>query len=219
MNGAHDMGGMQGFGPINPEPEATEPVFHAEWERPVFALTLACGMLGKWNIDMSRHARERQLPADYLRNSYYETWFAGLNTLLLDAGLATRQELETGQMVDPASDIQAPDRDQAVKILEKGGPTLMDTPIAQDYQVGDRVRVVNAHPAGHTRMPRYVRGRVGVIDHYNGVHVFADANAQGRREGEPQYNVRFSARELWGDDAPAADGVYLDLWQPYLEPA
>ncbi len=217
MNGAHDMGGMQGFGPINPEPETTEPLFHAEWERPVFALTLACGMLGKWNIDMSRHARERQLPADYLANSYYKTWFAGLNTLLLDAGLATRQELETGLMSDPVSDIDAPDRDQAAKILIKGGPTLMDTPIAPDFQVGDHVRVINSHPEGHTRMPRYVRGRVGVIDHYNGVHVFADANALGQRVGEPQYSVRFSARELWGNDAAAADGVYLDLWQPYLE--
>ena len=219
MNGAHDMGGMQGFGPINPETEASEPLFHAEWERPVFALTLACGMLGKWNIDISRHARERQAPADYLRHSYYETWLAGLQTLLVEAHLTTPQELETGHISSPATGIQAPGPQQAIEILAKGGPTIMDVPMTPRYKIGDRVRVINAHPAGHTRMPRYVRGRVGTIDHFNGIHVFADASALGHREGQPQYSVRFSAQELWGGDAPAADGVYLDLWEPYLEPA
>ncbi len=217
MNGAHDMGGMQGFGAINAEPELSEPLFHADWERPVFALALATGMLGKWNIDISRYARERQAPADYLANSYYETWLAGLETLLVEANLVTEKELQSGQMSSPVTDIRAPNPEQAAKILAKGGPTLMDVPMTPRFKVGDTVRVINAHPTGHTRAPRYVRGRIGTIDYYNGVHVFADASAEGRREGQPQYNVRFSARELWGDDAPATDGVYLDLWEPYLE--
>ncbi len=217
MNGAHDMGGMQGFGPINPEPERSEPVFHADWERPVFALTLATGMLGKWNIDMSRHARERQRPADYLANSYYQTWLAGLETLLIEADLVTPEELETGKMALPANDIHAPNPEQAAKILAKGGPTLMESTITPRFQIGDKVRVINAHPTGHTRMPRYARGRVGTVDHYNGVHVFADLSALGRREGQPQYSVRFEARELWGNDATAKGGVYMDLWEPYLE--
>ncbi len=217
MNGAHDMGGMHGFGPIKAEPEATEPLFHADWERPVLALTLATGMLGKWNIDMSRHARERQLPADYLANSYYETWFAGLQTLLLDAGLISDEELASGKMSSPNADIEAPGPKRAAEILARGGPTLMDIPMSPQFQVGDHVRIINAHPTGHTRVPRYIRGRVGVIDHYNGVHVFADASALGQRQGQPQYNVRFEAQELWGDKARAGDRVHLDLWQPYLQ--
>jgi len=219
MNGAHDMGGMHGFGPINAEPEDTEPLFHADWERPVFALTLACGMLGKWNIDISRHARERQTPTNYLNNSYYETWLVGIQTLLVESGLVTASELASGKMSSTAGDIHAPDRAQTAKILAAGGPTNMDLDITPAYQVGDRVRVINTHPTGHTRIPRYARGRVGTIDHYNGVHVFADASALGRREGQPQYNVRFSADELWGGTARATDSVFIDLWQPYLEPA
>ena len=91
MNGAHDLGGMDGFGPIDPEPN--EPVFHGEWERRVFAMTVAMGFTGAWNIDMSRHARERMDPAEYLRASYYEKWLHGLETLLVEKGLLTRAEL------------------------------------------------------------------------------------------------------------------------------
>jgi len=92
MNGAHDLGGMDGFGPI--APERNEPVFHDEWERRAFALTLAMGYYGLWNIDMSRYARERMDPAAYLRSSYYEHWLHGLETLLVEQGLITREELD-----------------------------------------------------------------------------------------------------------------------------
>ena len=101
MNGAHDIGGMHGLGPINPEPEAEEPVFHAEWEKRVFGMTMAAGFLGKWSIDMQRHALERQHPADYLRHTYYENWLAGLETLLVEVGLVTPEELATGQAAGP----------------------------------------------------------------------------------------------------------------------
>ena len=92
MNGAHDMGGMHGFGPINPEPD--EPVFHHEWERRAFAITVAAGFLGKWNLDMSRYARERMEPAEYLSTSYYEHWIHGLELLLVEKGLLTREEIK-----------------------------------------------------------------------------------------------------------------------------
>ncbi len=92
MNGAHDLGGMHGFGPINPEPN--EPVFHHEWEKRAFAITLACGFLGKWNLDMSRFARETMEPAEYLATSYYEHWLHGLETLLVETGLLTKEEIE-----------------------------------------------------------------------------------------------------------------------------
>ena len=91
MNGGHDLGGMHGLGPIDPEPEQGEPVFHGEWERRVFALTLAAGFLRHWNLDESRHARERQHPADYMRNSYYENWFNGLIALLIDDDMADEE--------------------------------------------------------------------------------------------------------------------------------
>lgn len=216
MNGAHDMGGMHGFGPINAEPERDEPVFHADWESRVLALTLACGMLGRWNIDISRHARERQDPAQYLANSYYETWTEGLETLLLESGLVSREELDSGHAASLAKPI-AVDENRARAILASGGPTLMDSPIEPRFAVGDRVRVVNDHPRGHTRAPRYVRGRVGTVELYHGVHVFADASALGERRGEPLYAVRFEARELWGRDGGEGDTVLADLWQPYLE--
>src|SRR5262245_30623868 len=97
MNGGHDIGGMHGFGPINPEPEADESVFHAEWEKRVFGLRLAAGALGKFNIDMGRYARERQHPAEYLRHTYFENWLAGLEKLLVETGLVTAEELVTGK--------------------------------------------------------------------------------------------------------------------------
>ena len=91
MNGAHDMGGMDGFGPV--EREADEPIFHDEWERRAFALTVAMGFYGRWNIDASRHARENREPLGYLRDSYYERWLYGLETLLEQNGLVTREEI------------------------------------------------------------------------------------------------------------------------------
>ena len=93
MQGGHDLGGKQGLGPIDPEPETEEPVFHSEWERRVFGLTLATGMLGKWNIDQSRFAREQQHPIDYLKNSYYENWYEGICKLLLENELISEEEL------------------------------------------------------------------------------------------------------------------------------
>lgn len=221
MNGAHDLGGIHGFGPINPEPEQEEPVFHQDWEKRVLAITLACGMHGKWSIDMSRFARERQSPAQYLKNSYYETWTEGLETLLVEHGLITPEELENGS-AEGLSDLKAISAGKVPGILAAGGPTLMDVPMEPLFEVGDKVRVKNNHPAGHTRAPRYVRGREGTVIAYHGVHVFADANSLrpedgGERRGEPLYGVCFEAGELWGEDGSWRGSVSVDLWQPYLE--
>ncbi|MBT4933813.1 MAG: nitrile hydratase subunit beta [Rhodospirillaceae bacterium] len=221
MNGPHDMGGVAGFGPINAEPEREEPLFHADWEKRAWVITLACGMLGRWTLDMSRHARERQEPERYLANSYFETWMAGLETLLLESGLITAGELKSGKSLDIPAPV-AVDAGRAWEILATGGPTLMDEPIEPRFKVGQQVLAKDNQPQGHTRAPRYVRGHVGCVEAYRGVHVFADANALrpedgGGRRGEPLYTVRFAARELWGQDASAHDSVLVDLWQPYLE--
>ncbi|NIV75239.1 MAG: nitrile hydratase subunit beta [Gammaproteobacteria bacterium] len=221
MNGAHDLGGMHGFGPIDPESESEEPVFHAEWERRVFALTLAAGFLGKWSLDQTRHARERQHPADYLRHSYYENWLAGLETLLVESALVSEQELHRGRAtrrLGEADGIRVLEARQVQRALARGGPTTMDIPLEPKYRVGDGVRVRNINPAGHTRAPRYIRGKTGVVAADHGVHVFADKNAHGVREGQRLYGVRFSARELWGPEASARDAVYVDLWDAHLEP-
>jgi nitrile hydratase beta subunit len=222
MNGAHDLGGMHGFGPIAPEPETQEPVFHADWERRIFGLNLAAGFLGKWNIDVSRFARERQHPVEYLRHTYYENWLAGLETLLLDAGLVTAEELRTGRAAGPADDAvrqRVLKAEQVAETLARGGPVSLPTDTRPRFGPGDRVRAVNRHPLGHTREPRYVRGRLGTIHAHHGFHVFPDRNAQGAKEGRHLYSVRFEAAELWGEDAAGRSAVYVDLWEDYLEPA
>ena len=222
MNGAHDLGGMHGFGPISPEPEAEEPVFHAAWEKRVFGLNLAAGALGKWNIDISRYARERQHPVEYLRHSYYENWLAGLEKLLVENGLVTAEELATGRAVGLADEdtrkrlLKA---ENVAKVLALGSPVAMQIDTPPRFQPGARVRTINRHPTGHTREPRYVRGRVGVIDAHHGAHVFPDRSAEGVKEGRHLYSVRFEASELWGENAGGRSAVYVDLWEDYLEPA
>lgn len=221
MNTAHDLGGMHGFGPINPEPEEEEPVFHAKWEKRVFGLTLAVATLRKWNIDMVRHATERQHPIDYLRHSYYENWLAGLEKLLVETGLVAAEELVTGKATGPADDAtlqRSLKAEHVPKFLAESAPVTMEIDTEPRFKPGDMVRAINRHPLGHTREPRYVRGRVGVIHEYHGAHVFPDRNAQGSREGRHLYSVRFEGSSLWGENANKGSAVYLDLWEDYLEP-
>ncbi|TCT13236.1 nitrile hydratase [Tepidamorphus gemmatus] len=219
MNGVHDLGGFQNFGPVQPEPD--EPVFHADWERRAFALTLAMATPGGWNIDMSRHARESLPPAQYLSSSYYEIWLAGMERLMMARGLVTREEIETGRaLVPPVAIPQVLTADMVETVLARGGPADRAPAGPARFAPGDAVRARNLHPAGHTRLPRYARGRTGTVARVQGCHVFPDSNAHGRGEA-PQwlYSVRFAARELWGEAAAAGDSVHIDLWESYLEPA
>jgi nitrile hydratase beta subunit len=219
MDGAQDMGGVEGFGPVQPEPN--EPVFHAEWERRAFALTLAMGMPGGWNIDMSRFAREDRPHQDYLGKSYYQIWLAGLERLMLERGLVSTEEIESGRGLVPARPVKKILTAEGVAgMLHRGGPTERDATAPALFKVGDRVRARTINPVGHTRLPRYVRGRVGTVELLHGVHVFPDSNAHGGGEA-PQwlYTVSFEGRELW-DDAPDPDlKVSVDAWEAYLEPA
>jgi nitrile hydratase len=222
MNGAHDLGGMHGFGPVNPEPETEEPVFHAGWEKRVFGLNLAAGFLGRWNIDQSRHARERQHPVDYLRHTYYENWLAGLEKLLVEANLVSPEELATGKAAGSADEAirqRVLKAEDVAEAIARGGPVVMPLNTPPRFKPGESVRAVNRHPAGHTRQPRYVRGRVGVIHEHHGAHVFPDRNAEGSKEGVHLYSVRFTAEALWGRSAAGRNAVYADMWEHYLEPA
>jgi nitrile hydratase len=218
MNGAQDMGGMMGFGPVAPEKD--EPVFHAEWEKRAFALTLAMAAPGGWNIDQSRAARESLHPAQYLAKSYYDIWLAGLEKLMAERGLVTPDEVAAGKSLHapkPVPRVLAPEN--VASTLLKGGPSGRPPAAPQRFQAGQRVRARNMHPAGHTRLPRYVRGRVGSITHVHGAHVLPDSNAAGFGES-PQwlYTVRFTARELWGEAADPTGSVSVDAWESYLEP-
>jgi nitrile hydratase subunit beta len=219
MNGAQDMGGVQGFGQVQPEPN--EPVFHAEWEKRAFALTLAMGMPGGWNIDMSRFARENRNPAGYLTMSYYQIWFAGLEALLKERALVADDEIAAGHSLHPPKAVKRVlSPDDVLKVLHRGGPTERDTNTKAAFKPGDKVRAKTINPPTHTRLPRYVRGHGGVIERVIGCHVFPDSNAQGAGEN-PQwlYTVRFDGSELWGDGADPSVRVSVDAWEPYLEPA
>lgn len=218
MNGVHDLGGMHGFGPV--EIENNEPVFHSEWEKRAFALTLACGFLGRWNIDMGRYAREQMPPAEYLATSYYEHWFFGLEKLLVEQGLISAQELVTGRAAGRVVEPRAVAAAEVATRLRNRRHARVDAEVTAKFRVGDSVVARNLNPAGHTRLPRYARGRRGVIARDHGVFVFADTHAMNR-DKKPQhcYSVRFTARELWGADASVRDSVYLDLWDDHLDPA
>jgi nitrile hydratase len=219
MNGIHDMGGMHGLGAI--EREENEPVFHARWEGRMFGISEAMTFPPGATIDRGRFLIEIMPPAAYLAQSYYERWYFACAAALLEGGMVTIEELRSGRAAPGSAR-----RDDALRATEvaranaKRGIYERATAAAPRFAVGQSVRTRNIHPAGHTRLPRYARGKVGVIHHYCGAHVFPDTNAHGLGESpHPLYSVAFAARELWGDDAPARDKVFLDLWERYLEPA
>jgi nitrile hydratase subunit beta len=219
MNGVHDMGGMDGFGKV--EPEANEPVFHAPWEGRVIAMMRAMGAAGAWNLDMFRDAREHQPAAFYLTASYYKSWAKSIEMLMVSRGLATPDEIAAGRSLQPA------------KPLKHAALSAKDTPIVIKrgsygraaaapalFKVGDPVRMKNIHPTTHTRLPRYARGRLGVIELVHGSQVFPDSSGLGAGD-DPQwlYTVAFDGRELWGADTDPALKVSIDAFEPYLEPA
>ena len=219
MDGAHDMGGVKWSGPVQPEPD--DPAFHAEWERRAFAITLAMGMPGGWNIDMSRFARENRPPEDYLSKSYYQIWLAGLERLLLERNLIASDEIEAGKRLHPAKPVaKTLTPDDVARVLHRGGPTERDATAPARFAAGDRVRARTIHPPTHTRLPRYVRGHVGIVERVLGCHVFPDSNATGAGEN-PQwlYTVTFDGAELWGEASDPTLKVSVDAWEPYLEAA
>jgi nitrile hydratase len=219
MDGIHDLGGMDGFGSVEPEPD--EPVFHQSWEGRVFAMSMAMAASGAWNIDMGRFGIERLAPAVYISSSYYDKWRRRTELLLVERWLATEDEIASGQSDGPGQELKNGTftADRVDRVLKRGSFTrAVDT--EPRFQPGDRVRTRNMHPRSHTRLPRYVRDHVGVVERLHGANVFPDSVVRGEGEN-PQwlYTVRFDCRELWGDDAEPGTNVSVDAFEPYLEPA
>lgn len=224
MDGVHDLGGMQGFGPV--EREANEPVFHAAWEAAVLAMMRAGGARGLFNIDEFRHGIERMAPADYLRASYYEKWLDGVSRLLVEKGVVGAQELAVRRAFFEAQP-GAPATAALSGPLPPRPPSnpgwlqdaIRESGATPRFAPGDPVRTREMHPHGHTRLPRYARGKRGVVHRCHGIHVFPDTNAHGLGEQpQPLYSVRFDARELWGESAEPNQAVHIDLWESYLLP-
>jgi nitrile hydratase beta subunit len=216
MNGAQDMGGQMGFGPIEVEPD--EPPFHADWEGRIFGLTMAMGAARAWNTDMGRAARESLPPAEYLSSSYFQIWFRGLQKLLVHSGLVTQDELDAGRSLAPGrpgTAVLKPENVQRVVSTNVSNERPVATPAL--FAVGDRVVTRNMNPLGHTRLPRYARAKHGIVERMHGAQVFADANATGREDPQWLYTVSFTGVELWGDDADPSLVVSIDAWESYLE--
>jgi nitrile hydratase subunit beta len=219
MNGAQDLGGAHGFGPVVTEPD--EPVFHAAWERRVFAMALAMGFTGAWNLDGSRAARESLPPAEYLASSYYAIWLKALEKQLVATGLATPAEMAEGKAAGPAKPVaRVLVREGLEERFEAGFPSSRAADAPARFAVGDTVLARNFHPTGHTRLPRYVRGKRGRVVRVDGSFVYPDTNAYGSGEHPTWlYTVAFTAQDLWGESGDPGGVVTVAAFEPYLEPA
>ena len=216
MNGVHDMGGMQCFGPVVPERD--EPVFHSAWEARALALNRAMGYARLWNIDMSRAAIENLDPEVYLTRSYYEKWLLRLEALLLERGLVEADEIAAGHARVPGPPLPRKlDAANVAAALTRGSFGRPPQTPAR-FKAGERVRTRYINPITHTRLPRYARGHVGTIECVRGCHVFPDAVAIGQGEN-PQwlYTLLFEGRELWGEGADPNLKVSIEAFEPYLE--
>lgn len=218
MDGVHDMGGMDGFGKV--EAERGEPVFHAPWEGRVLAMSRSMGYAGVYSADHSRFAQERLPPTTYLGTSYYQRWQLGMEKYLLERGYVTAEELATGHALHPGKPLK---RKLTLDVVSAGlaRPSFHRQQQApQRFKPGDRVRTRNLHPVTHTRLPRYARDKLGVIESCRGCQVYPDSFAADRG-GDPQwlYTVVFIGQELWGPDADPTITITIDAFEPYLDPA
>ena len=216
MNGVHDMGGMHGFGKVVVEPD--EPPFHADWEGRVLGLQRALLYTRAWNIDVFRHSQELVPAQTYLSISYYHRWLLGLTRSALEYGLVAPDELEAGHALHPAKAVERTMTPTDVTLGFLRAPFGRDPQADARFKPGDRVRTRNLHPSGHTRLPRYARGKQGGVHAIRGSHVYPDAKAAGKGD-DPQclYTVAFGGRELWGDQADPTLEVTIDAFEPYLE--
>ncbi len=213
-NSIHDMGGMHGFGKV--EPEIDEPVFHEPWESRVYAMNRAMGPLRLWTIDMGRASQETLLPALYVSATYYQRWLLGLERRVLEHNLAGADELEAGRSLranDKPNRIFTP---KDANHLTRGN-FERDALAPPRFKAGDGVRTLNINPVTHTRLPRYARGKVGEVEAIRGCHVYPDSVSTGAGE-DPQwlYTVVFPGQVLWGEDSDPSVNVSIEAFEPYL---
>jgi nitrile hydratase len=218
MDGVHDLGGFDGFGPV--DAHGPEPVFADEWEGRLLAIVRSMGYAGAWQLDHLRSAVEQLPPVVYLASAYYERWLLAIEHLVVTRGLASRTELTAGQVFGPGPELS---RRLTVEVangrLARG--SFFGTGTAEPrFAIGQQVRTQNLHPRGHIRLPGYARDKVGTVERCHGCHTFPDAVAADRGD-DPQwlYTVAFDAAELWGPDAEADATVSFEAYEPYLEPA
>ena len=217
MDSIHDMGGMHGFGKVEPEPD--ERVFHEAWEGHALALNRAMGYTGVYTIDAARASIEAMPPDVYLTSSYYKKWAMGLERRVIGLGLAAPDELAAGHALRPGKPLPRKLTAADVPNSLSRGSYARPAQAPARFKAGDRVRTKIIPPDTHTRLPRYARGRVGVIEALRGCHVYPDTVAIGQGEN-PQwlYTVLFEGRELWGDGAEPTLKVSIEAFEPYLEP-
>lgn len=215
MDGIHDLGGRQGFGPIDVD-EPEEP-FHHDWEGRAWAVVRGCRM-PDWTIDWWRHVRELIDPVDYLTRPYFDSWIQTHAAALVDSGVITIDEIKSGRSATPPIAGARPQRAEEVRPAHARAARF-DRRInaAPRFQPGDVVRTRSHGAVGHCRLPRYAQGRSGRIHAHHGAHVFADAAARGEERAEHIYSVVFEAAELWPEAAGRKDRIFLDLWESYLE--
>src|SRR3569832_967815 len=218
MDSIHDMGGMDGFGKV--EVEQNEPPFHQKWEGRVLALQRALGYAGAWHIDHSRYAQERLPPLTYLSSSYYERWMRAMELNVTERGLATWDELKQGHASEASKPLPRKMTATDISPALRRGNFYREPLATAMFKPGYRVRTVNIHPMTHTRLPRYARDKVGVVERSNGCHVFPDTNAHGKGD-HPQwlYTVVFDGAELWGADGDSTLKVLIEAFEPYIERA
>ena len=219
MTRIHDMGGRIGDGKVSTE--FSDIKFKHKWEEEVFALTIALGFSGLWNLDSSRFARESLEPADYLSFSYFEKWLAALINLLNENGVISELKDNNDQSFE--KEFRKLEAHNVKTALGKGGPTRRKETRLKSFEVGELVKIKNFHGnekvcGGHTRLPNYVKGRTGKIIDYHGFHVFPDTNAHYLGENpEPLYSIEFTSQELWGKHSThSGDKVVVDIWESYI---
>jgi nitrile hydratase len=216
MNSVHDMGGMHGFGAVVPEHD--EPTFHATWEGRVLGMSRSLGYAGAWNVHMSRAARESLNPVDYLSASYYGNMLLTMQKQLVARGFVGQDELDAGRSLRPGKPLPRQVSPDDVSPILRRRKKALAAPGAPRFKVGDRVRARNINPPTHTRLPRYARGRVGVVEAVAGVNALADAAALGAEQPEWYYTVVFAGPEIWGEGSDPRLSIVIGAAESYLEP-
>ncbi len=218
MDGVHDLGGREGFGPVRDKDD--DQPFHSEWETRAFGMTQSSAGGEGWSIDWFRHCRELIPPVDYLTRPYFDQWITTVAAQMIDAGYLTLDEIKAGVSTFTAQPAYPPKTAEASRAFVKNPKSYaIQSDVSPRYAAGDAVRCrLSGHP-GHTRMPGYVRGHLGVVHAHHGAHIMPDASARGEKRGEHLYTVRFSASELWPEAKASRDRVFVDLWESYFDPA